>query len=871
MVDSHNWRSRLDGLGRDVRYAVRTLRRSPMFTAIALVTLALGIGANTAIFSILHAVILRPLGYPAPEQLMRLTAHSPVNPLQGFRLSTPEYLEFREMTRTFAEVGAFSVGDGVSGGGSGGWAGAVNLTAGDHPLRVRCALVDDTLFAALGVKPEYGRLFGPGETNAMSSRPGVGGPPVAILSHELWQSAFGGAPIVGRAVEVDGRPHDIIGIMPPGFDVMDNRTQIWLPIGIHPVIRGLRENHILQVIGRLRPGITPQAAEAELATVLENWSERAGVKGLLVDPVTHAEGHVPTSHPSRAQDHSLRLQSLQEAILGDATGVIWVLQTAAGLVLLIACANLGSLMLARAESRRREFALRAALGASRGRLIQQTITEGALLSLAGGAIGLWVARAGLQALVFAYPASLPRTGALTIDPPVLLFTLVVSVAAGVLFAVAPAIQNRLIDLVEALKEGHRDGGSAGRHRVRRALVTAEVALAVMLAIGAGLLVRTVGNLTRIDAGFERSRLATFSMTLPRFGTDAAARSAVLQRLLDRLRQLPGVQQATAMSDLPFHRLAQRYNTGVEDGSGSNGASVATVDYYQFVMSDYFQTMGIPIVAGRRFDATDTTSGGRVVIVNETLARRLWNGRDPIGQRLRPNLGSSIGTSENPWHTVIGVAKDVKEAGVDRAAGAELYLFIDQPGPPIDGTQRWVATALPTMHIVLRTNSRASALGATLERAVHDVNPTVPIVGLREMETVFDESIGRPRLLAQLLAAFAGLALLLALVGTYGVLSFMVAERRREIGIRVSLGATRSSIVGLVTRQGLVIVSVGLTMGLAGALGLTRLLGSLLFGVEPTDAATLAAVACTIALASTLACAIPAWRAARLDPNTVLRG
>ena len=849
----------LDSLGRDLRYGLRTLRRNPLFTAVALLTLALGIGANTAVFSIVNAVILRPLGHPAPQQLMRLTAHFPIGPLDGFRLSTLEYEEFRHMNRSFAAIGAFAIGDGAVGGGAGAWAGAVNLTAGDRPLRARSALVDEHLLATLGVQPAQGRLFAPGETDAMSSRPGLGGPPVAILSHELWQSAFDGQPIVGQIVQVDGRPHDIIGIMPPGFDVMDNRTEIWLPIGVHPEIRRVRGKHILQVIGRLKDGVTRQAAEAELSAFLANWGERAGV-----------QGHVPTARPSRSQDHTLRLQPLQSAILGDAGRAIWLLQAAAGFVLSIACANLASLVLARAETRRREFAVRTALGASRGRLIQQTITEGALLSVAGGALGLWGARFGLQSLVLAYPSGLPRTSELTIDLRVLLFALAVSMATGVFFGVAPAVQSRFIVLMNALKEGNRDGGAVGRHRVRRALVTVEVALSVMLVISAGLMIRTVYNLTRVDAGFDRSRMVTFSMTLSAGGSEPEGRVGALQRLLDTFRQIPGVQSVTAMSELPINRPAQRYNTLAENYANTDGRPIAVVDYYAFVMTDYFDTMGIPIVAGRAFAAIDTASAGRVVIINETLANRLWTGRDPIGQRLRPSLNASLGTSDNPWHTVIGVAKDVKQAGVDRDAGAELYLFIDQPGPPIDGTERWVTTAPKTMNMVLRTDLGVPALAQTLERAVRAVNPSVPIVGLREMEAVFDDSIGRPRLLAQLLAAFGGLALLLAVIGTYGLLSFAVVERRREIGIRLAVGATRGDILALVMKQGLLVASIGLVVGLAGALALNRLFASLLFGVEPTDPRTLAAVTSAMAIAAALACGVPAWRASRLDANVVLR-
>jgi predicted permease len=848
----------LDAIARDLRYGLRTLGRNPLFTLVALLTLALGIGANTAIFSIVNGAILRPLNHPAPEQLMRITAHYPVGPLKGHRLSTLEYLEFRKMNRSFADVGALgAVGEGVAGGGSDAWAGAVNVVAGDRPLRARCALVDEHLLATLGVQPVQGRLFAPGETDAMSTRPGVGGPPVAILSHELWQSAFGGEPIVGRDVLVDGRPHAIIGIMPPGFDIMDNRTQIWLPIGVHPQILRIRANHILQVVGRLKDGVTRAEADAELSTFLENWGERAGAKG-----------HVPTLHPSAPQDHTLRMQPLQDAVLGEARRAIWLLQAAAALVLLIACANLASLVLARAESRRREFAVRAALGATRGRLIQQTIVEGTLLSIVGAALGVWIARVGLRSLVLAYPTSLPRMGELSVDLPVLLFTLSVSCATALFFGIAPTLHNRFVVVVQALKDGARNGG--GRHRLRRVLVTAEVALAVILLAGAALLLRTVHNLTRVDAGFDRSRMITFSVTLPTGSSEAVGRAAALQRLLGGLRQIPGVQAATAMSDLPFDRLAQRYPTAADNYTNAEGKPVTIVDYYQFVMGDYFDTMGIPIVAGRGFLPIDTVSGGRVVIINQTLANSLWPGRDPIGQRIRVNLSQSLGTTANPWHTVIGVAKDVKEAGVDLEAGSELYLFINQPGPPIDGTDRWVTTAPKTMSVVLRTNLAPTVLLPTLERAVRAIDPSVPIVGLRGMHSVFDESIGRPRLLAQLLGAFAALALLLAVLGVYGVLSYMVAERRREIGIRLAVGATRRAIVTLIMKQGFVIAAIGLAAGLAGALSVNRLFASLLFGVQPTDPGTLAAVALAITIVAVLACALPAWRASRLDPNDVLR-
>ena len=828
----------LDDLAHDVRHGLRTLRRTPVFTAIALLTLALGIGANAAIFSIVNGVILRPLGYPEPERLMYLTTEFPALGLSGNPLSVQEYLEFRQSNQSFAAVGAYRTMGGAY------TTGEVNLTAGNRPLRVRSISVDAHLLETLGVQPAQGRFFSKAETD----RPGGLALPIAVLSYELWQRVFGGQPLVGQTVIVEGRPHEILGIMPSGIDVMDNHTAIWLPLGLPAAIRQNRAFHILHVIGRLKHGVTAQAARTELNAFLGNWGERTG-----------SSGHVPTSRPSLAADHTLRMEPLRDAIVGGARRSIWILQVAVGFVLLIACANLANLLLARAESRRREFAVRAALGASRGRLLRQTMTEGVMLCLTGGILGLWLARVAVDALLRAYPASVPRMSEIAIDRPVLLFALGVSMAAGVFFGLAPVAQGRFHDVVTAFKEsGDRGTSGAGRHRIRRALLVAEVALAVMLVIGAGLLIRTVYNLTRVDAGFDRSRLVTFSMTLAE-PYDPDTRAPAYQRLLDKLRAAPGVEGAAVMSGLPPNRSAEAIPTRIENHTAADGRPVEIIDYYQFVMGDYFGTMGVPIVAGRGFEPADAASPGRAVIVNETLANRIWKGRNPIGQRLQPNLDAAAGFGGSPWHTVIGVARDVKQGGVENGTGTELYVSLDQLG-----------MAAPTMNVVLRTILPPAALSRTLERLVQEVDPAVPVVRLRDMESVFAESIRRPRLLAQLLGAFGGLALLLATVGTYGVLSYMAAERRREIGIRMALGGARSGVIALVMKQGLQLTGIGVAVGLAGAFGLNRLIASVLFGVGPTDPATLAAVIITITLVAAGACWLPAWRASRLDPSVVLR-
>jgi putative ABC transport system permease protein len=834
----------MDSFLQDLRVAARSLARAPGFTGITLITLALGIGANTAIFSIVSGVILRPLAYPRPEQLMYLTTQFPALGFEQFWVSPPEYMEFREFNQSFAAVGAFRTAES-------------NLTAGDRPLRVRTALVDDHLFSALGVPAAEGRLFSKGETEVSGPAPAPGQPPpqtqpIVVLSHEFWQSAFGGRSMVGQSIEINGRRREVIGILPPGTDLMDTRTEIWLPLGLNPANRQNRGSHNLYLVGRLKDGVTQASAQTELNNLIANWRERVGLPSGQ-GPGTHA--FVPIKGRN---GHILQMKPLQEEILGGAGRAIWMLQAAVGFVLLIACANLANLLLARAETRHREFAVRTAIGATRWRLLRQFMTEGVLLSLIGGVLGVLLARVGIRALLSAYPASLPRTSEVIVDVPVLLFTLGVALVTGVLVGLAPLMHTRASGLLTALKEGGAKGATnAARHHVRRGLVMAEVALAVMLVIGAGLLLRTVYNLTKVDAGFERSRLVTFSMTLPQATTTSSARLQTYQRLLDKLRALPGVQAATAMTGLPPNRPLNANDTDIDGYTAPPEGPYENVDYYQAVMSNYFETMGIPIVQGRGFERTDAASSGRVAIVNETLVNTFWRGKNPIGQRLRPCCGDQI-----PWFTVVGVAKDVKQGGIDRKTGTEFYQFLDQfaqgPGGP------------ETMNVVLRTTLPPGALAQTIEGAVREVDRTVPVVRFQGMEDVFAESIRRPRLLAQLIGAFAGLALLLAAVGTYGVLSYMVAERRREIGIRLALGADHSQVIGQVMKHGLVLTAVGVVAGLAGAFGLNRLIASLLFGVQPTDATTMVGVVATITMVAAVACWVPAWRASRLDPNVVLR-
>jgi putative ABC transport system permease protein len=822
-----------DEIVQDVRYALRTLRKAPGFTAVAILTLALGIGANTAMFSVVNAVILQPLAYPHPEQLRFLTTRFERQGGGQSSVSVPEYFELTEINQSFSVVGAFTIGE-------------VNLAALDRPRRVARASVNAELLEALAVQPEQGRWFRRDETRA-------NGPALVILSHELWRSAFGArADVVGRTIEIDGLMREVVGVMPASFDLMDNRVDVWLPLQLAPSLRHFRESHFLRVLGRLKDDLTAEQAEAELASLVASWGERAGVSG----------------HVFRPGDHVMQMEPVQDEIVGSARRALWMLQAAVAFVLLISCANLANLLLARAETRRRELAVRAALGAGRRRLLAQFMAEGVVLSLVGGAIGLALAWAGVRALIVAYPDGLPRVDDIAIDPAVLGFTLLVSVVTGVAFGLAPLLHSLNDASSHLLNERATCGATSARHTVRRALVAAEVALAVVLVVGAGLMYRTVVNLMNVDAGFDRSRLVTFGVGLPASTYPSFyQRLRVYQRLIDRFDATPGVQRVAAVSGLPPQREVNGFGTDIEGYTPPRATRGEGVDYYQTVTVGYFEAMGIPIGEGRSFDDTDRI-GAPVVVVNEAFARRFWKDLDPIGRRVRPRFGD-----QTPWATVIGVAKDVKQGGVDRATGTELYFLLEQLPhvfPTISGPRLGDWSNNGSMNFVLRSALPLTTLQPAITAAVREADPSLPIIRLRTMDEVVSSSLRRPRMLMHLFGGFAALALLLAAIGTYGVLSYLVTERRREIGIRMALGAKREAMLRAVLGYGLKLTCIGLAAGLTGALALTRLMETLLFDVRPTDLATLVSVAAAITFMAVIACLLPAHRATRVDPIAALR-
>jgi putative ABC transport system permease protein len=806
----------------DLRYALRALARAPGFTIVAVLTLALGIGANSAIFSVLNGVVLRPLQYAEPGELVKIASKFPTLGFDEFWISPPEYLELGERSRTLASIGGYRTGQ-------------VSVGADAAPLRVTSSIATHELFTTLGVPARLGRPF-----NAEEDRPNA--EPVVTLADELWRSAFGGDPeIVGRTIQMNGRATRVTGVMPPGFDVADAGVQVWVPATLDRANRSNRGSHFLEVIGRRGPGVSMEQAEAELRALVQRWGEE------------NPETHVPSP-----DNHPLFLTDLHEHTVGAIRPAVLLLLGVVGFVLLIACANVANLLLARAESRQREVAVRAALGAGRERLLRQFLTEGMVLALIGGAVGLALGYAGVRLLIATNPDGIPRAGEIGLDATVVGFTLLVTVFTGLLFGLAPALNLSRRAMAGALRDSSgRTTAGASRLRIRRLLVVGEVALAVILVVGSTLMLRSFAELLRVDPGFRPERLLTFQLFLPASGyADAMSRNAFYERLLPQLRAIPGVQGAAAMSGLPPRRDVNANDTEFEGYTPTPDGPAANTDYWQFVTADYLSTMGIPVASGRDFSLADQAEGVTTVLVNERLARTFYPGVDPVGRRLRPP-GSDI-----PWFTIAGVVRDVKQGGLEEETGTEVYFLYPQVAR--------AGFAPQTMNVVVRTAGDPLAVAGAVRAEVGAIDPTLPVASLASMEEVLSDSLAQPRFLTLLLGVFASVALVLAAIGTYGVMSYSVAERRQEIGIRMALGAEAKSVLGMVLRQGVATAAIGLAIGVLGAFALSSFLRSMLFQVSATDATAFVVAPLTLALVAVLACWVPALRATRVDPARVLK-
>ncbi len=821
-------------LWHDVVYALRTLAKSPAYAAVTILTLALGIGANTAIFSVVNGVMLKPLSYPRADRLLFITSTFPALGFDRFWLSIPEWAEFKERNHTFQAVGGYSEG-------------SVNLGVPERPRRVNSVVVTPDLMNVLGVGPIRGRLFA--DADAVP-----GAEDVAIVSAGTWRHDFGGDEnLVGRVVQIDGAPTRIVGIMPPGYDIHDERIEVFLPLTIDPkTFPNNRGSHFIYLIGRLKDGVTFGQAQADVDSMIDQWRTLSGNK------------HAPSKQAAIV--HMVQMEPMKTDMVGGISRALWVLQGAVGFVLLIACANLANLILARSESRQREFAIRSALGAGRFRLLRQFLTEGILLALVGGALGAAIGFGGLRALLAANPESIPRALEISLDWKVLAFAFVVSIVTGLVFGMAPLLHLREQEVTVVQKEGgQRATAGSARARVRSGLVMAEVALAVVLVVGAGLLMRSFQKLMTVDPGFHREHLVTFGVVLPGATyPKPESRVAFFDRLTGRLRELPGVTGVAAMSGLPPNRPVNANDTDFEGYTAQPGEPAENVDYYQTVTVDYLKTMGIPIVKGRGFEPADVV-GAPVLLVNEALEKRFYTFRkqEAIGQRVNIFDGSGPkGNGSKPF-MIVGVVRDVKQGGMSAKTGTELY-FLNEQGP------RAVGYAPGNMNVVVRSTLPEDSLVQAISEAVRAQDPSLPIVKLRTMDEVFADSAARPRFLAELLGIFAALALVLAAIGTYGILSYSVTERTKEIGIHMALGATRGSVLGMVLGQGMRLTIVGLFAGLAASFFLTRLLQAQLFNVKPTDPATLTGVAAFIAVIAFIACYVPAQRATRVDPMITLR-
>jgi predicted permease len=801
---------------KDMAYAVRILRRSPGFTLTAVLTLALGIGANTAIFSVVNATLLRPLPFPHPERLVVIQNQYKAIGLDSASASVADYIDYRKQRHLFSEVAAVNTDD-------------FNLTGVDRPERLQCGEATSGLFTVLGVRPLLGRVF-----TYEEDQPGRN--QVVLLTEGLWKRRFGGDPnVLGRTIHLNGKPYTVVGIVPSilqWFAPLD----AWIPTGFTPeqMSPANRTNQFLFVLARLQPGVSLERARAGMAAF-----------GSILAK------NFPDNYPPSV-GWAIRVDSLNELLVGDIRGALLVLLAAVGFVLLIACANVANLSIARAAGRMRELSIRAALGAAKWRIARQLLTESVILGLLGGAAGALLGSWGVGFLLKSGPQELPRLDEVAIDGHVLAFTAGIALLTGVLFGLAPVLQVATGNLHDLLKLGARGtAGSLRRHRTRNTLVIFEVAISLVLLVAAGLLLRSFASLAKVDPGFRAQNVLTFGVSLPpAHYTTQAQTSGFFHALLDRVATLPGVSTAGAVNPLPFSGSNMSGSFSIEGQDVPAGGTGPHADQ-RVVSPGYFKTMGIPLRGGRLIADSDREGAPLAAVVDDALAQEYFKNQDPIGRHLRRGSGG-------PWATVVGIVGHVQHNALDnKLRKATLY---------------WSYWQRPTQSIqfVVRTAGDPMALANGIQREASSLDKDVPIFDVKTMDQRVAASLANRRFAAWLLAAFSFIAMLLAAVGLYGVMAQTVLQRSREIGVRMALGAQSGDVLRMILRQGAILIAGGLIAGTVAALGLTSLMKSLLFAVKPADPLTFATVAALLLIVALAAAYLPARRATRLDPVTTLR-
>jgi len=802
----------------DLRYGLRMLAKNPGFTAVALLTLALGIGANTAIFSVVNGVLLRPLPYPEPGRLMLVYERS--REFGHLSVAYPNFLDWRRENHSFTDIAAFRGDD-------------FNFTGSGQPEHLGGEFVSASLLPVLGVNPMLGRNFLPQE-----DRQGAGG--VVILTYGLWKSRFGADPnILGKTMTLNGRNYKVIGVLPSEFRFR-GQAELYVPLAQGPSVElNDRETHPgLNVVGRLKPDVTMAAAQAEMTSIGRALAQQ---------------------YPKANAGHGVTVVEMKDDMVGHIRPTLLLLLGAVGCVLLIACANVANLLLARSTARSREFAIRAALGADRKRVVRQLLTESVLLALNASVFGLLLADWGIRLVLAAVPNSLPRSQEIGLDPHVLLFTLAVTVLTGVLFGLAPAFHSSNVNPQEFLKEGAR-GSGGGRHRAEGVFVALEVGLAVVLLAGAGLMIQSIWRLWRVDPGFNTRHLLTTQVALsPTVMASPAAIRLAYQQLLDRVASIPGVQSASIASLIPLSDSDSEIAFWLGRGLQPPQEQMSWAMFY-IGTPDYLRVMGIPLREGRFFTAQDTLASTPVVVIDDVMAKHLFPGQDALGKQINLMLLGPV--------QIVGVVGHVKHWGLDSDDTAKIRDEIYFPAWQVP--DKFMPEVVAGLTLALRTASDPLSVVSAVRAQVAGPTEDQPISGVQTMEQIISHSLAERRFTMLLLIIFASTALVLAAVGIYGVMSYAVSRRTHELGVRLALGASRREILRLVVGEGMTLAAIGTAVGLTAALGLTRLMASLLYGVRPADPATLVAVSLLLAGIALLACYIPAWRATKVDPLVALR-